>query len=141
MVYYGSAFGARKCCCVTCWTENFIGTVTFQGQEKIGRGRYYRGVWNAHTVIRVKRDLPLLRCVEVTVTVQKPEPFDLLRSGRGRMWDIDIASSNIEPNHCVVHSLGYNFTLNRSYKLKRRFMRKIIFIRAVIFVYLPECLS
>lgn len=26
---------------------------------------------------------------------------------------IDIASSNIEPDNCVVHSLGYAFTLNR----------------------------
>lgn len=32
---------------------------------------------------------------------------------KGRNNEIDIASTNIEPDNCVVHSLGYAFTLNK----------------------------
>ena len=46
-------------------------------------------------------------------TVQEAGAVRIYCVVKGTNVDIDIASSNIEPNHCVVHSLGYNFTLNR----------------------------
>ena len=39
-------------------------------------------------------------------TVQEAGAVRIYCVVKGTNVDIDIASSNIEPNHCVVHSLG-----------------------------------